>query len=84
MSHDKASNVVTLYLRWIYCVVFIVFIPFYRCVKVFFFLNIHVIYFCILTYCTLGLNTVNFRIYTIMSHTVVLFDINAHVYMLCY
>jgi len=36
-SHDKASNVVALYLRWIYCVVFIVFIPFYRCVKVFLF-----------------------------------------------
>lgn len=69
LPHDKASNAVALDLRWIYCVVFIVFIPFYRCVKVFLFAkyNCH-IFLYINTYCKLGLKAASLRMYTIMSH----------------
>lgn len=62
---------------------FIVFIPFYRCVKVFLFLEYTChMYFCILTYCTLGLKVVNLRMYTMMSHIVV-FYIPGRYYISC-
>lgn len=82
---------VALYLRWIFflCYVYSIYPFLQMCKSLSFFLNILVIYFCILTYCTLELKAVNLRICTIMSHTVVVFYIQdttqaAHVYLLYY